>query len=246
MSSWIYLKDGRRAGPFSPSRIAKAVLNGKLETDESILCIETQMWHKIKDVPQIMEIIHKPLPGGYFTDIDSDTFASFVDGKSPENREPIFFNFPWRWLLFLQIISLGTFQLYWLIRQYGYLRTPKPSFRFMFLRWPYEIFSAIERDKTLGRISRPGWSVMMLSLIWYSSLPLLLVGLFTINPILSVILSYPVVIFGTSLVIIPIQKYINECNAKLGKKMSKIGLGFYLDLLLCLVWVFFVIRGGKL
>lgn len=70
-----------------------------------------------------------------------------------------------------------------------------------------------------------------MAILWYLVIPLGAFGFQTNNPILEIVLSLPVVIFGTSLVLIPVQKYINECNEKLKRPMSKLGLGYYFTIL---------------
>ncbi|NLK50432.1 MAG: hypothetical protein GX294_07265 [Candidatus Cloacimonetes bacterium] len=70
MSKWIYTKDGKNYGPMKVAKIAKAIFNSELELNDYILSAETQTWHKIKDIPEIMDIIHKPRRKHLFEDID--------------------------------------------------------------------------------------------------------------------------------------------------------------------------------
>ena len=242
MSKWIYSKNGKQYGPVSAKQLANIVLTGELDVNDSILSVKSQMWQKIKDTPQIMDIVYQPMPGNYFSDLDKDEFESYLTGEAPADREPLFFNFPWQWLLVLQILSFGSFQLYWIIRQLKHTEKRRRSFLLQFPVVMLHIFRAIDRDKTISRTVRHGWTPGMLSAVWLSALPLLIVGSLSSIPALKLLLSYPIVIMLTSLSIIPAQKTINEANEKLGKRKSSLGVGFYFYLLLCAILVFFIIR----
>jgi len=246
MSNWIYSKDGKEHGPMSTARVADDVLKGLLELDDYVLSVETQLWKKVREVQPIMDIVYKPMPNNLFEDVSRDQFSRFVQGEEDIFAEPIFFNMPWTCFIILQVLTVGTFQVYWFIRQWMYMTKSKSrgSFRiilFLFVAAFY-IFSEIEHDRDLNKAYRPNWTAMKMAFVWYLVIPLLAFGGRTNNPVLDVLLSLPVVIFSTSLVLIPIQKYINECNEKLRRPLSKLGLGFYFTILITIITAIVLVK----
>jgi len=239
MSNWIYSKNGKEYGPMSTSKVADAILRGELELDDYVLSAETQLWKKAKDVQAIMDIVHKPLPNNLFDDVNREEFSSFVKGDESVYAEPIFFNMPYTRLMILQVLTLGFFQTYWFIRQYMYLikRPGRKPMRIslMVFAFAFYIFNEVEHDRELNSAYRAPWSSWRMAILWYLVIPLATFGLQTNNPILEIVLSLPVVVFGTSLVLIPVQKYINECNEKLKRPVSKLGLGYYFTILFAIV-----------
>ncbi|HPN39954.1 MAG TPA: GYF domain-containing protein [Candidatus Cloacimonadota bacterium] len=236
MSNWIYSKNGKEYGPMSTSKVADAILRGELELDDYVLSAETQLWKKAKEVQAIMDIVHKPLPNNLFDDVNREEFSSFIQGDDSVLAEPVFFNISYTRLMALQVLTLGLFQSYWFIRQWLYAirRSDRRAMRssLMILFFAYFIFSEIETDRSLNKAAHPGWSAWRMAILWYLVIPLAVFGAHSTNPILDIVLSLPVLIFSTSLVLIPIQKYINECNEKLKRPVSKLGLGYYLTILL--------------
>lgn len=246
MSSWMYSKNGREQGPMSTAKVADAILRGDLDLDDYVLSAETQLWKKVREVRAIMDIVHKPLPNNLFDDVNREEFSSFVKGDDSAYAQPVFFNMPFTRLMILQVLTLGFFQTYWFIRQYMYLlRRPgrKPvRVSLMLLVFAFYIFNEIEHDRELNKACRSSWSSWRMAFLWYLVIPLAAFGASSNNPVLDIVLSLPVVVFSTSLVLIPIQKYINECNEKLKRPMSKLGLGYYLTILLAVVSAGFILR----
>jgi len=158
MSNWIYSKDGKEHGPMSTARVADDVLKGLLELDDYVLSVETQLWKKVREVQPIMDIVYKPMPNNLFEDVSRDQFSRFVQGEEDIFAEPIFFNMPWTRFIILQVLTVGTFQVYWFIRQWMYMTKSKSrgSFRiilFLFVAAFY-IFSEIEHDRDLNKAYR--------------------------------------------------------------------------------------------
>lgn len=235
MSSWMFSKNGKEHGPMSTAKVADAVLRGDLELDDYVLSAETQLWKKVRDVQAIMDIVHKPLPNNLFDDVNREQFSSYIKGDESVLANPVFFNIPYTRLMILQVLTLGFFQTYWFIRQYLYLlRRPgrKPMrISLMLLVFAFFIFNEIEHDRELNKAYRPSWSAWRMGLLWYMIIPLAAWGARSTNPVLDILLSFPALIFATSLVLIPVQKYINECNEKLKLPVSKLGLGYYFTIL---------------
>ncbi len=235
MLNWFYSEDGTNTGPVSSKVIATLVLKGELDIDDVIVSGQNNTRCRIREAPEIMEIVHKPLPHAIIADIDAAKFGDFKDADLPlESNEPLFYNLPARTLLIAQLITCGMFEWYWFFKQWNYLRFHTRGRRGSYFlaslyifTFAYRVFSDIENNKELNKVQRPAWNARFLALLWYLVIPMLFFNPFQMAGIITGVLSYLLVILLTSLVLVPIQKYINEVNEKLKKPFSKPSFGFY-------------------
>ncbi|MDD4309845.1 MAG: GYF domain-containing protein [Candidatus Cloacimonetes bacterium] len=238
MSSWLYSLNGKDLGPFSSKNIAEDVLSGKLELDSYVLNAKDNMWKKIQDVPEIMQIIHKPSSHPVFSESNAQALRQFVSMDVPfEDTEPIFYNYPAKKLLKMQILTLGMFEFYWFYKQWRYLSAHSHGRRpsvvialFSYILFAYEILSQIEKHRELNSVMRPYWSARQLALLWYFLPAILLILPLRSMPVIYAVLSGILAVFLPSWLLYPVQRYINEVNEKLGRPESTPSFGFYFTL----------------
>ena len=235
MQKWFYTLDGKNLGPLSSHGIADAVLKEELDIDTSILSDKDGMWKKVKDVPEIMDIIHKPLQHPVFDEQASNEFVRFVGlNLDIESTETVFYNLPARQFLLAQIITLGMFEMYWFYKQWNYIRKlshwRKGSFFLVTLYhifFAYEVFKAVETNKDLHRAKRAAWNSKTLAILWYLVVPLMAINPLHKLPYITGVLSALIVFPLTTFVLMPVQRYINEANEVLNRPVSKPSFGFY-------------------
>jgi len=235
MLNWFYTENGKNAGPVSSKVIAGLVLKGSMDIDDLIVSEQDNTRCRIREANEIMEIVHKPLSHVVIADIDPAVFGDFKDADLPLNsNEPLFYNLPARTLLLVQLITCGMFEWYWFYKQWNYLRFHTRGRRGSYFlasiyifTFAYRVFSDIETNRELNQVSRPAWNARFLALLWYLVIPLLFFNPLQQSWIITGIFSYLLVVMLTSLVLLPVQKYINDVNEKLKKPISKPSFGFY-------------------
>ena len=236
MSPWIYSKEGRNIGPLNSKVIAKKVLAQELDLDDYVLCTKTQLWKRIREIKEIMDLVHSPVAGSYFQDIDIKSFEDELGRLEQQMQQPFHF-FDILELLFWQFITLGLFGFYWLLVQNSYLNqmadsnTKKDRSPLRFALGPLAPFitviRGIENHKTLNEASVPSNSFVGLFILW---------GTLILITTLMALLTMPGMLFHTLravlisflVVLIPTQAYINRCHQKLKIPRTKKTVGFYL------------------
>ncbi|MDP2172215.1 MAG: DUF4339 domain-containing protein [Candidatus Cloacimonadaceae bacterium] len=235
MSKWFYSRNGKDLGPVSDARLVNAVFIGELDIDSSVLSAKTGLWLKIRDIPEIMEIIHKPLPKPIFSDVIAGEFAEFAHADIPiDSTQPIFYNLPPKKLMLMQLITFGLFQFYWFYKQWNYLASHSKTrtgsyFRALtrYVFFAYEIFHQISIHREMMKVKRAPWNPMHLTLLWYMVIPGLMINPFGRIPFISATMNFLLVFMLTSWVLIPVQRYINDVNEILKRPVSKPSFGFY-------------------
>lgn len=217
--TWLYTLNGKTCGPASSAEIAKLVLEGKLEPDSTVQSSVDNLWKKISTIKEITDIYHEPSP---VTLSDEDTarqFQTFLK-INPDGRDssPIFYNIKWKTLLFLNLLTGNLSTVVWFYRQYKYLKNHRKDYstykRVSIWFFSYDIFCAIERHPEFMRIRRAPYNSAQLAII-QTVLVLSPTTGFEMGWIEW--LLYAAVYVGFAYTIIPVQKYINDCNQALGR-----------------------------
>jgi hypothetical protein len=247
MAKWIYTVEGRNIGPVSAREVANAVLKGELDAEASVLGSKDNLWKRIKDIPEIADLIYKPAVRPLFDDDVGGELKDFLARDIDiEEYYPIFYNIPARKLLMLQIITLGLFQGYWFYKQWNYLRSSSKGrmgsyfmAKMYVILFTYEIFWKIETNKELLKVKRAPWSARTLASIWY--LGPIAFFTFPIWVVFPQVGAFLALVIWTTLVLVPVQRYINECNEALNRPLSRPSFGYYAVIVIAmgsiLVWI---------
>lgn len=253
MSSWFYSKDGRNKGPLSSKKIAKKVLDQELEMDDYVLCTKTQLWKRIREIKEIVDLVHSPIQGHVFRDIDIQQFEEELGIQAMEEEKP-FIHFTIAEVIFWQLITLGMFGVYWLVKQNHYLKyqvdtgTTQYSRLKRFAFGPINPFlnviKGIENHKTLNKAQVPSNSLVGIFILW---IILMLTGVLMV--LLTVTSLFIPTLFIASIsflaVIIPTQTYINNCHEKLEIPRTKRPVSFYVWMIFmgAAAWLFLIFIG---
>jgi len=219
-NTWLYTENGHTLGPVTSAKIADLVIDEILDKDSMIQSAETGLWKKIVDIPEIVEIYHRPLSTKpLLKESTARQFQTFMNvSPDAESPEPIFWNIAWKKLFILNIVTLGLYEFYWFYRQASYIRESKlnhgRSNRISWIFFAYQIFSVIERNKDFLRIKRANFDPMTLGAIWFICLGAPYIGIH--NGLIETLVDIATLVLF-SYTVVPVQRYINECNKALGR-----------------------------
>ncbi len=234
MPKWFYSKEGKDYGPLSSQKIADTVLSGSLELEDYVISEQTKVWEKIHDVPEIMDIIHKPAAKPIFDALADSEFRDFImeetDPDNPARIGTLYYNIPAGKLFRLQLLTFGLFQFYWFYRQWRYLsRRGKATrgawFLGIVIDWAlfvYILFQQIETDRDMFTVKRSSWNPLSLAVWWYLGTALASSLTWLVDNILTGLISGFLSLTVTSFILIPVQRYINEVNEIRMQKKPKI------------------------
>ncbi|MDD3235207.1 MAG: GYF domain-containing protein [Candidatus Cloacimonetes bacterium] len=250
MPHWFFTQDGKDYGPYSSNKVADMVLKDKLELESYIISDKDKIWVKVRDVPEIMDIIHEPVAEPIFDEGAANQFASFINtGVEIKDYFPIGYNMPAKRLVWLNILTLGFFQIYWFYKQWRYQIAHRlnkyesrsmMAVKYLFL-FAYEIFYQIENNPELMKVKRSKWSSWKLALLWYLGPGIIIFSPFPTSSIAAGMLSTIVEIMISTYVLSQVQSYINEINAELKRPVSRPSFGCYFTILLAGVIITFII-----
>lgn len=233
MSEWFYSQFGQTKGPTTTADIVDKVLHHELELDSYVMNGKNEQWIKIKDIPELMDALHKP------EDIPHNVkFPNDLMGEGFQVRAGnIYYYVPIAQMLLYNVISLGLYQFYWFYKQWYYWATNhkktylSPDRELSWILFPWTMFEKIETDKELNAVERADFNGTLIFWMWaFSGFFLFMLMQFS-RPIhgLSNVIYY---LGGVAEIafLIPIQRYINRVNAKLGNRPDKFGCGMIIVL----------------
>jgi hypothetical protein len=234
MKEWYYSAMGQTKGPVSQHKLIDLILKQELELDSYVADGIDKPWKRIKDIPALLEELHKP------ADIThKEVFpADFADPNAPVRAGNLYFYIPIRRFILMSVLSLGLYQLYWMYKQWQYWdrkeRKPyqRPHPNIGWFVFPFMIFRNIQYDQELNAVEKADFSGMAVFWLW------LLAGaaIYIITGPLDKVLgdtSLITYLLGSLdvLVLVRIQSYINRVNARLGNSYDRPGFGHYACLL---------------
>ncbi len=233
MKEWYYSELGQTKGPVSLKKLIDKILKEELELDAYVTDGMDQPWKRVKDCPELMEELHKPA-GLRHTEIIPDWVTQAGTSRSRGN---LYWHIPLRRFIVMSIITGGLYQLYWFYKQWHWWATSRKQGHRSFDREAMRLFflltllERIETDQSLNEVEKADFNGTQLFWVWAG------VGIFAwagyslfkssswLGWIYSVALCALDFVF-----LVPVQRYINRVNAKLGNSYDRPGFGHYLCL----------------
>jgi hypothetical protein len=211
------------------------VLSQELEIEDYVMNPKDELWIKIKDVQSLLEKIHEPekaIPHNVQFPKD------FFEEGSEVRIGNIYYYIPIKRFVLLSILSLGLFQFYWFYKQWFYWAHKHKQIHRSFDRevswwfFPLMIFEKIETDRELNAVIRADFNGTLLFWMWLGAGVVINMLTFASgHSSFMTNLFYYVGGIGDIIFLIPIQRYINRVNAKLGNTYDKSGTGLYLTII---------------
>lgn len=230
MANWYYSEYGQTKGPVSVRAIVDKVLKQELELDCYVMQENEPTWIRIRDVADIMKELDKP------ADLPHIQFNSdFSQDKAHSQEVGLYFCIPVQRFVILNILSAGMYQLYWFYRQWHYWAVKHKQAHQSFDREMARIFfvlsilNKIETDKEMNAVCRADFNGNQLFWLWlgFGVLGALLYRAAGSTTFLHEVLAIGIYILDV-IFLLPVQRYINKVNAKLGKNYAKFGFMEYL------------------
>jgi hypothetical protein len=232
MSDWLYSQYGQTKGPVSESTLLNMILKEELELDSYVMNEKDGLWKKVKDIQPLLDKIHAPekaIPHNV-------TFGKdFLEEGGEARIGNLYYYISIRRFVLMTILSCGLFQIYWFYKQWYYWAHTRKLVHRSFDRegswwfFPLMIFEKIETDRELNAVARADFNGTLLFWMWIGSG--VVVNLLVIASGSVSILSNIIYFFGSVaeiVFLIPIQRYINRVNEKMGNAYDKPGVGQYL------------------
>ncbi len=245
MAEWLYSQYGQTKGPISEAKLINMVLKEELELDDYVMNPKDELWKKIRDVPQLLDKIHEPEKAIPHKVEFGASF--FEEGEARAGNQ--YFYIPIQRLIIMTIFSGGLYQYYWFYKQYTCWADKRrqslsPSARSgVSLFRIITLFSNIENDRDLNAQGRPGFNGTLLFWAW-ALIGGSLSGIAyteSDNPILYYLFAAMGWAFGVFF-LLPVQRYINRVNEKLGNTYEKPGFGHYVCILAGIVIIIYTIN----
>jgi hypothetical protein len=233
MKQWFYSQFGQTKGPVSLEAVVLMLEKQDLELDSYVTDGIDKPWQKIKDIPVILDKLHEPRHVPTASEIPSN----FMSEEGEVRVGNVYFFIPIQRLVLMTIASFGLYQLYWMYKQWQYydrknrLAYQRERGGLAWLFFPWTIFQKIQYDTELNNVERADFSGVGLFWLWAGAGA----GIYLVVSSMDSLFGKSDLIYYALgsldvLVLLPIQRYINRVNAKLGNTYDKPSLGHYLCL----------------
>ncbi len=207
MREWYYILNEQQLGPIPESDLVSMFGDGQLSSETMVWTQEMQDWMQ---AGQLEGLVVTPSP------ILQDTLPANAQ-TSPVNANPVFLHIPIARLIIMSILSCGLYEIYWIYKNWKYLKVRdnldiKPFWRGWFgIFYCHSLLKTIHEDTELTQVEEPNFSPSGLATGWVI---LLIVGnLVSRAPgDMASIISFLIPSF---LCFVPVQIYINSVNAKI-------------------------------
>jgi hypothetical protein len=242
MKEWFYSQFGQTKGPVSLETVLQLLLTEDLELDDYVTDGIDQPWKKVKDIPEIMQKVHTPQEIPHATELPENWLTEEGEVRGGN----LYFYIPIKRFILMSIVTLGLYQIYWFYKQwYFWARKHKQGYRspdreMGWILFPWTLLQKIETDRELNAVERSNYSGTLVFWLWVgmgTALYLLVAGISNFSENYRT-LGYAFLSLDV-LMLLPVQRYINRVNAKLGNTYDKPGFGHYVCLAVPIIMLVF-------
>ena len=203
MREWHYVVDGQQQGPIQEAALLDMFSSGRLPPETMVWTRKMQDWAQ---ADQIEGLIQQ----------SAAATASPVAHSSSTVAEAAFLHIPVSRLIVMSILSCGLYEIYWIYKNWRYLKERDgPNIRPFWRGWfgifyCHSLLRTIHQDQELTRLQQPHFSPGGLATGWVVLLIIAnIVG--RVPETLTSIISFLIPSF---LCFVPVQNYINSVNLK--------------------------------
>jgi len=223
MKLWFYIQDSAQKGPVEKAELVELLKSGHLPPDTLVWTHYMQDWTRASEVDDLRRpTVAAPPPAPLTQSAPDEPQEQYAPPQEPyaapgaAHREPMFFHISGARLVLMSIASWGLFELYWIYRNWQYLKERdglniRPFWRGVFsIFFIHKLMGTIHDDPQANRVVKAAFSPSLLATIW---VVMLLVGNISgkaedpgLN-LLGLVVSFP-----SFLLFLPVQNYINAVN----------------------------------
>lgn len=242
MKLWFYIENSEQKGPVTRAQLAGLLQSGKLPPDALVWTHDLQDWTRASEVENLLTPLAAALPP---SPPPGEPYQPAY--TAPARQDAMFFHIPAARLVLMAIASWGLFEMYWIYRNWKYLKERdglniRPIWRAVFgIVFIHKLMKAIHDDRQANAIKNAEFSASLLATVWVI---LVIVGNVTSRAddtgmnLIGLLISFP-----TFLLFLPAQNYINSVNAAISPRppYAKWSAGQYACLAIGIVlWVLIV------
>ncbi|HUT25652.1 MAG TPA: DUF4339 domain-containing protein [Sumerlaeia bacterium] len=216
MKQWFYSEQGEQRGPIPEDQFVQMFQSGQLRADTLVWTEDMAEWTCASEIENLVPAV-VPTPPPLPKPPAQPAVAAQIISSGP-----MFLYIPVGRLVFMSIISSGLYEVYWIYKNWRYLKkrdglSIHPFWRGIFgIFYCHGILKGIRNDQETNALEQATFSAGGLATGW---IILILLGNalgraddIGVN-VLGMIVSFPSFLF-----FVPVQNYINRVNAKLSPK----------------------------
>ena len=210
MKLWFYIQGSAQEGPVPKSELIDLLKSGRLDQDTLVWTHYMQDWTRASEVEELQKADGAgapPTPPHSAPPAPQDAYTA----PEERQREAMFFHISGVRLVLMSIASWGLFELYWIYRNWQYLKERdglnirpfwRGVFSIFFIHW---LMNTIHDDPQANRVVKASFSPSLLANVWLSMM--------FVSNILGQIsfFLWPISLISF-LPFLPAQKYINALN----------------------------------
>jgi len=203
MREWHYIVEGQQQGPVQETDLVTMLSNGQLPPQTMVWTQEMTDWAQANQIEGLIPTSSSPPP-----------VPQAIRTPSPDTG-PAFLHIPASRLIVMSILSCGLYEIYWIYKNWRYLKERdgmniKPFWRGWFgIFYCHSLLKTMHEDRELAQVEQAQFSSGGLATGW-----ILLV--FVANAVgrapgaIASIISFLIPSF---LCFVPVQNYVNRVNA---------------------------------
>ena len=206
MREWYYVVDGEQQGPLSEEELRNILSSGRLPTATLVWTEQMPDW---LEANQVDGLLVKAPPGVPTSEPAPDSEPVAVSAAAPA-----FLFISINRLVTMSILSCGLYEVYWIYKNWRYLKERdglkiRPFWRGWFgIFHCHSLLTAIHTDRELTRVEAPTFSPGGLAAAWII-LVLLANAVGHLPGVMASAISFVIPSF---LCLVPVQNYINRVN----------------------------------
>jgi len=211
MREWHYAVDGQPQGPVQEADLVNMLSSGRLPPETMVWTQEMQDWAPANQLEGLIPKASPP-PMPQFSAAPGEA----VPYSSSTAAEAAFLHIPVSRLIVMSILSCGLYEVYWIYKNWRYLKDRDGLNIMPFWRGWFGIFHChsllrtIHQDRELTQVEQPDFSPSALATGWV----LLWIAANLIGQAPSALASIISFLVPSFLCLMPVQNYINRVNLK--------------------------------
>lgn len=211
MHEWYYIAEGEQQDPVSESELINLLKTKQLSPDTLVWMQNMKEWtpaDKVETlIPEINQILN-PEPAVELVE-DPDIASAYSD-------QEIFLYIPISRLIFISVISCGLYEVYWIYKNWSYLKQRDnldimPFWRGWFgIFFCHSLFNKIHQDRELNRFEKASFQASPLATLWV----IMIITANILSNLGNTVITIITLLLPAFLCFVPVQKFINKVNSK--------------------------------
>lgn len=212
MRDWHYIVDGKQQGPIEESILIAMLSSGRLPPETMVWTQEMKDWEQVGHIEGLIPKKASPPPVSLPTAQNTSVSAQ----PKSSSAHAAFLYIPVSRLIVLSILSCGLYEVYWIYKNWRYLKERdgldiKPFWRGWFgVFYCHSLLKTIHDDCELAPVEQARFSPGGLATGWI--ILVLVANAFGRAP--GAIASIIAFLIPSFLCFVPVQNYINSVNMK--------------------------------